>query len=294
MRDGSKSGQKEDGLRPSVASPNFAYLTYHDPRLSEVATRAERVVGVDPVAALMHLRQFGELLAKNVAARLGVYDGGEQQQVDRLRELNRFGLAANVLDMLHSVRLAGNRAAHEGRGTQQEAFTQLKLAFQLAIWFQRSFGNDRRFDPGPFVPPPDLHADALQLRAELEALAQEAEKHREEVAAARRAHEEQLARALGAEQAAQKAREEASSGRRWRQKPRRSARAINRRALELNKRSWSCSKSTRRRSHKSRRPRRLHPSSPRNGHSSKRARPPRAWSSTRRARASSSISSCAR
>jgi hypothetical protein len=58
----------------TAASPNFSYLGYHDPRLSEVATRAERVLGLDPVAALGHLRLFGELLAKHVAARLGVYE----------------------------------------------------------------------------------------------------------------------------------------------------------------------------------------------------------------------------
>jgi hypothetical protein len=34
-----------------------------------------------------------------------------------------------------------------------EALHQLRMARELAVWFQRSFGNNRKFDPGPFVPP---------------------------------------------------------------------------------------------------------------------------------------------
>jgi type I restriction enzyme, R subunit len=113
-------------------SPNFAYLAHHDPRLAEVATRAERVLALDPEGALNHLRLFGELLAKNAAARLGAYEAGEEHQVDRLRALRRHNLAENVLQMLHGLRQAGNLASHEFVGSQQAAFTQLKVAFQLA------------------------------------------------------------------------------------------------------------------------------------------------------------------
>ncbi len=192
-----------------LASPNFDYLGYHDPRLAEVATRAERVLGLDPVAALGHLRLFGELLAKNAAARLGVYGAEDETQLDRLRMLSRQGLPANILQMLHSLRQVGNRAVHDGEGTQQDAFTQLKLAFQLAIWFQRSFGSNRKFDPGPLVPPVDIAAQTDELRSELLALREQAEAHRAEVEALRRQDREEAERLLGAEEVARKAREEA-------------------------------------------------------------------------------------
>jgi hypothetical protein len=47
-------------VHPMAASSNFAYLGYHDPRLVGAATRAERVLGLDPLAALGHLRLFGQ------------------------------------------------------------------------------------------------------------------------------------------------------------------------------------------------------------------------------------------
>src|SRR5690606_27840365 len=145
----------------------------------------------------------------HVAARLGADEGAEQAQIERLRALARRGLPENVLDMLHSLRRTGNRAAHDAEGSQEEAFTHLKLAFQLAVWFQRSFGNDRRCDPGPFVPPANLLAGTDRLRGELEALRHEVALRQSEVDAALKAQREQAARALGAEEAERKAREEA-------------------------------------------------------------------------------------
>jgi type I restriction enzyme R subunit len=142
------------GLTALCPSANFDFLGHHDPRLPEVATRAECAVGLDPVGALTHLRLFGELLTRNVAARMGLCCAGEEQQADRLRQLSRQGVASNVLDMLHSLRKAGNRATHEGLGTQSDAFIQLKIAFQLAVWFQRSFGNNRKFAPARAARPP--------------------------------------------------------------------------------------------------------------------------------------------
>lgn len=75
-----KPAEQTGGER--LASSNFAYLSYHDPRLVEVATRAERALGIDPVGALQHLRLFGELLARHVAARFGVYAGADEMQAD--------------------------------------------------------------------------------------------------------------------------------------------------------------------------------------------------------------------
>src|SRR5690606_31838491 len=74
-------------------------------------------------------------------------------------------------------RRAGNVAAHEWGGDHHTALHQLRMARELAIWFQRTFGNNRKFDPGPFVPPPEptrtaaapdpaLHAELERLRAE--------------------------------------------------------------------------------------------------------------------------------
>jgi type I restriction enzyme R subunit len=54
-------------------SPNFSFLAHHDATLVMVAIRAEQYFPEDTVTAPMKFRQFGELLAQQVAARTGVY-----------------------------------------------------------------------------------------------------------------------------------------------------------------------------------------------------------------------------
>ncbi len=56
-----------------INSPNFAFLEDLDPPLMHQAAQAERYCLDDPSASLTKLRLFGELLAKNIAARFGVY-----------------------------------------------------------------------------------------------------------------------------------------------------------------------------------------------------------------------------
>jgi hypothetical protein len=131
---------------------NFSFLSYFGASLVEAAARAELVIAIDPVGALDHLRLFGEALAKAACVRLGIDEQRDAKQVDRLRHLENQRIPESVLQLFQSLRIVGNRASHEGQGTQEQAFTQLKIAWQLAIWFQRAFGSNRKFDPGPFVP----------------------------------------------------------------------------------------------------------------------------------------------
>ena len=135
-------------------SPNFAYLAHHDARLVALATQAEEHFAGDPTVTLFKLRQFGEFLAQRAAAKVGLFvsDEGQQQLIDRLWERNVIG--ATQRSLFHDLRRVGNAAVHDGVGDHREALHQLRMARELAVWFQRSFGNDRKFDPGPFVPPP--------------------------------------------------------------------------------------------------------------------------------------------
>jgi type I restriction enzyme R subunit len=155
----------------SPASPNFAFLAAHDAFLESLGAAAERYFADDPGAALFKLRLLGEQLAKRAAALTAVYVGPNDNQIDVLRRLQDRGtVTREVSELFHSLRKAGNAAAHEGRGTRMEALQQLKIARQLAIWFHRSFGNAPTFNPGPFVPPVDPHESDQALAKELEKL----------------------------------------------------------------------------------------------------------------------------
>ena len=136
-------------------SPNFGFLASHDNLLVYCAAQAERYVFDDPVTALIKLRQFGELLAKQAAAKTAIYVSPQDTNVEVLANLTDRGiLTAEAARLFHGLRKAGNAAVHQHTGTQREALHQLRMARSLALWFQRFLGKDPRFKAGPFVPPP--------------------------------------------------------------------------------------------------------------------------------------------
>jgi type I restriction enzyme, R subunit len=149
-------------------SPNFAFLAHHDPRLVALATQAEQHFAADPTITLFKLRQFGEVLAKRAAAKLGILtspEEGQQSLIDRLFERNAIG--ATQRSLFHDLRRVGNAAVHEGKGDHAEALHQVRMARELAVWFQRSFGNNRKFDAGPFVPPAEPRKADVAVHDEL-------------------------------------------------------------------------------------------------------------------------------
>ncbi len=151
-------------------SPNFDFLVRYDPTLVAIAAMAERYFADDPVTSMMKLRQFGELLAQQVAARAGVFSAADEPQAELLGRLRRdTAYPRDVIDLFHDLRRVGNDAVHLHRGDHGTALAALKVARQLAVWFHRTFG-DRTFRSGPFQPPrPPLDTTAT-LQAELDRL----------------------------------------------------------------------------------------------------------------------------
>jgi type I restriction enzyme R subunit len=81
---------------------NFGFLGQYDTVLVGVASLAERYFADDPVTCLMKLRQFGELLAQQIAARAGVFVAVEEAQSDLLARLRRdTGYPRDVKDLFH-------------------------------------------------------------------------------------------------------------------------------------------------------------------------------------------------
>ncbi len=188
-----------------LKSANFEFLRVHDPLLVALGAQAERYFTEDPTTCLMKLRQFAEVLAQRAAANLALYDSHEQSQVDLIRALDAKGaLTAEVRQVLHDLRRTGNVAAHQLRGTHSQALHGLKLARALAIWFHRSFGKDRNFNPGPFIPPSDPTQETKALAQELERLRAELTESKLSADAARAAAEEESRRRLTAEERARK------------------------------------------------------------------------------------------
>ena len=209
---------RPDVVLTLAASPNFSYLAHHDPRLAALATQAEQHFAADPTITLWKLRQFGEVLAQRAAAKVGLYVDpleGQQRLIDRLHDGGAIG--ATQRGMFHDLRRSGNAAVHDGRGDAREALHQLRMARELAVWFQRSFGNNKKFDPGPFIPPQEPQRAEAPLHDELERLRQDMAGRQKELEAAqnaieqvRQAAEAEQAQRLTAEQIASKARQDAA------------------------------------------------------------------------------------
>lgn len=192
-----------------TTSANFSFLAIHDAQLVRLGTQAERYFKEDPVTSLIKLRQFGEVLAQLVAAKTGLYRDPQEGQADTLRRLKfERMLPTQVADLFHYLRVAGNKATHENDGSHADALTALKVGREIGVWFHRTFGAEKAFKPGPFVPPSDPEDATKALRDELARLKTRLEEERTAAENARSAAEAHALAKLSAEELAQKEREE--------------------------------------------------------------------------------------
>ena len=156
-----------------ASNSNFEFLKVHGQQLARLGALAERYFADDPPASLFKLRQFGEFLAKEIAAAHGLLTGTSLTFDEVLRNLKaREILPRQVADMFYHLKQAGNAAAHEDWGTASDALLGLKMARSASVWFHQTYGQSPGFKPGPFVPPPPPAEATKELRAELEQLRQ--------------------------------------------------------------------------------------------------------------------------
>ena len=160
-------------LNTERVSVNFQFLEEHDNTLVLYAGRAERYVLDDPNTSLIKLRQFAEFLAKHAAA----YHGFETVNEDFREVLNLLRqksiIERRIRELFDMIRLQGNEAIHEGVGDRKAALAALVTAYELAVWFHRTF-KDQRFAPGPFRPPPSPPSAEKALLQDLAELREEA------------------------------------------------------------------------------------------------------------------------
>ncbi len=169
-------------------SANFEFLKRRDEQLYRLAALAEHYFRTDPNTCIVKLRQFAELMAKDVGARAGLLDLPDDAFTGLLSALGRAGYAPKqALDLFHFLRRVGNEAVHDGRDDFQVALNALKIARQLGLWYARSYGGQPKLEAGPFTPPPGPGDPTAELRVELDQLKAESEAHRTaaEVAQAR-------------------------------------------------------------------------------------------------------------
>lgn len=186
-----------------MKSTNFEFLRAQRPDLASLAGFAEQYVFADPDSALVKLRQFVESVVSTLYAAHRLNRPFQASLNDLLND-RAFQQAVPpvVIQKLHAVRMAANKAAHGGRSIPQAALSALRESHDVARWyFVSQLGGAAEF--ADFVPPApegdDSKAEIKKAKkAALERLAaQEAQltKLMAEVEAVRQA--EQRAREIG-------------------------------------------------------------------------------------------------
>ena len=188
-----------------MPSLNFEFLSAFEPKLAALGSLSERYFRDDPATSIFKVRQFGETLAKLIAARHAQYRGESETFEQTIKRLSYDRVIPNeAADIFHALRRLGNAAVHENKGGYSEALSALKFARQLGLYYYRVYARDLGFDPGPFTPPPEPVDASVALKAEIEALkaelsagltaAAQAEQRARDEALARESVEERLRR----------------------------------------------------------------------------------------------------
>lgn len=151
---------------------NFSFLAEHSPLLAQLGRTAEQAFSGDPNTTLIKLRQLGEVLAQDLAARSGVEFDSETTQADLLYKLQReIQLDPEIRSLFHTLRIEGNKATHQFQTKHKDAMDGLKVARALAIWYHQSVSKQgANFKAGPFVPPQDPSTELRHLQTQIEQL----------------------------------------------------------------------------------------------------------------------------
>lgn len=153
-------------------SGNFSFLAEHSPLLAQLGRSAEQIFSGDPNTTLIKLRQLGEAMAQDLAARSGIAFDSETTQADLLYKLQReIQLDPEIRSLFHTLRIEGNKANHQFQTKHKDAMDGLKVARSLAIWYHQSVGKQgAAFKAGPFLPPQDPSAELRNLQTQIEQL----------------------------------------------------------------------------------------------------------------------------
>ncbi len=119
---------------------NFSFLQAFSTLFKQVRF-AEMYFSEDPNSSMYKLRQFGEFISKQIATRYRMALPDQTTQNDRLKLLKQARLDREILAMLHFLKNAGNEAVHEGAEDQQKLVTAMLAAWQISIWFVRTFAD---------------------------------------------------------------------------------------------------------------------------------------------------------
>ena len=149
-----------------IFQSNFSFLQKEFPLLANLASAAEYYLHSDPAVSMIKLRTLIEKMVDYAVEIHRIADGYDTSLNTRLKNLEYENLIPGIIaQLLHGIKKKGNLAAHEGRGSKEDARSALFSGFKVAKWFYQTYseaGHD--ISHLKFSMPPDLDArHALHL-----------------------------------------------------------------------------------------------------------------------------------
>lgn len=120
---------------------NFEFLKANFPSLENLGTLAETYLYTNPSTAIMKLGILCESMIELIYQYDEIQPPYDNTAVRRIDVLAREGfLPREVVDILHLVRKARNKAAHEHWGSSADVERFLPMVHSLAWWFEATYG----------------------------------------------------------------------------------------------------------------------------------------------------------
>lgn len=158
---------------------NFEFLQSTFPVLANFGGLAEQYCYSDSNSCLMKLGMIGETIVNLIFSYDRIPLPYNNTAVVRIDTLLREGMITRDLsDILHALRKARNKAAHENYASVEDGKVLLQMAYSLCEWFMQTYG-DWNYQNQPFVMPEPaaqaMPADPAAEESREEELLKEAE-----------------------------------------------------------------------------------------------------------------------
>ena len=124
-------------------STNFKFLDQEFPFLYSLVLGAEYNLYQDPNVSLFKLRQFVERLTDTLFNEHKLDFPHNNTIANRIKMLERDGiLPDSIVDLLFAVNRKGNVAAHQIKGSTNDALTSLLSTFKISKWLFEVYGTE--------------------------------------------------------------------------------------------------------------------------------------------------------
>ena len=114
---------------------NFEFLKNEYPELAKLAQLAENYYAFDPASSIGKLRTFCEFVVKDIYTQQTTIPLGISFK-DLISECrNEEFIPGKILNLIDIIRIKGNLAIHEQKGSKEEALQALKDVYFIAYWY---------------------------------------------------------------------------------------------------------------------------------------------------------------